>query len=95
MANGRPLLMGDPDVPALIIDGTGSSALLSLRIESPNAVTAGASSIALLVKDATVDLDQVDQLVARSLVDVDTTGVITRYRMLQPIRELAADRLVA
>ncbi len=40
-------------------------------------------------------IDQVDQLVARSLVGVDATGVITRYGMLQPIRELAADRLAA
>jgi len=56
----HPKLVGDADVPALKISGAGSSALLSIAVESPSAVAAGASSIALLVSDATVDLDESD-----------------------------------
>jgi predicted ATPase/DNA-binding SARP family transcriptional activator len=38
-------------------------------------------------------LDVVDQLASKSLLAADTTGARTRYRMLETIRQYAADRL--
>jgi len=56
----HPKIVGDADVPALKIAGRGESKLWSIDVESPSATSAGASSIALLVSDATLDVDESD-----------------------------------
>ena len=55
-ANALPTVLGDPDVPAMRIVGAGTSTIMSVRIEAPNAVADGASSIGLVVSEATVDV---------------------------------------
>ncbi|MBK8936898.1 MAG: hypothetical protein IPM79_04420 [Polyangiaceae bacterium] len=55
----RPLILGDADVPAMRITGTGSSRVMSLDLEAPSAEAAGASSLGLLVSEATVELEAV------------------------------------
>ena len=46
-----------------------------------------------LAEDRTLDL--LDALVRRSLVNIDSTNALPRFRMLSSIRELAAERLTA
>jgi hypothetical protein len=55
----RPLILGDADVPAMRITGAGSSRVMSLDLEAPSAEAAGASSLGLLVSEATVELEAV------------------------------------
>ena len=54
----HPKIEGDADMPALKIAGVGDSALLSIDIESPNAVAPGASSIAVVVSETTLNVEQ-------------------------------------
>ncbi len=56
----RPSIEGDADLPALSIQGTGTTHLVSIDVEAPAAVGAGASSIAMLVAGATVHGDEMD-----------------------------------
>jgi hypothetical protein len=55
----RPLILGDADVPAMRITGAGSSRVMSLDLEAPSAEAAGASSLGLLISEATVELEAV------------------------------------
>ena len=48
VTNPRPEIVGDADVPAITISGSGSGELSHLRITAAPAVTPGASSIAVL-----------------------------------------------
>ncbi len=57
-AQAHPKILGDEDVPALVISGAGSSRLKSLDVEAPDAVADGASSVAVVISEATVDADE-------------------------------------
>jgi hypothetical protein len=52
----RPKLMGNPDVPTLVVSGPGATKLEDFDVENPPAVALGASSIALVVETATTDI---------------------------------------
>ncbi len=56
-ANPKPRILGDADVPGLAITNAGTTRIGHLDVESPNAVAAGASSIAVLVRTTTVTFD--------------------------------------
>ncbi len=54
----RPMLLGNADVPALVVAGAGATKLEDFDVESPNASGPGASSIALVVDTTTADLSR-------------------------------------
>ncbi len=55
--NAKPHILGDADIPALAITEAGTTRIDHIDVESPSAVASGASSIAVLVRTATVTLD--------------------------------------
>ena len=59
-AQAHPKILGDEDVPALVISGAGNSRLKSLDVEAPDAVADGASSVAVVILQATVDADEMN-----------------------------------
>ncbi len=59
-AQAHPKILGDEDVPALVISGAGNSRLKSLDVEAPDAVADGASSVAVVISQATVDADEMN-----------------------------------
>lgn len=54
----KPTINGDVEEPALKIMESGTSVVQSMKIESPDAGTAGSSSIAVMVSGATVRFDR-------------------------------------
>ncbi|NUP10721.1 MAG: hypothetical protein HOW73_32150 [Polyangiaceae bacterium] len=54
--NAKPTILGAQDVAAVTIQGEEMSTIQSIRIESPSGLGVGASSIALVVENATVDV---------------------------------------
>ncbi len=64
-AQAHPKILGDEDAPALVITGAGNSRLKSLDVEAPDAVADGASSVAVVILQATVDADEMS-IVANS-----------------------------
>ncbi len=59
-AASRPRFLGIEDSPTLIVSGNGETKLEDLLIESPDAVGVGASSIALMIVSASVDVARSD-----------------------------------
>jgi len=58
--NPKPEILGSADTPAITIGGEGSGSLSFLRVRSPDAVAAGASSIAVLVSTAETTIQDCD-----------------------------------
>ncbi|MFO0612291.1 MAG: hypothetical protein U0414_06875 [Polyangiaceae bacterium] len=54
--HAKPEIVGDPNIPAVLVDGSGSAAFESIRIRAVDATTPSASSIALLVHGATLSI---------------------------------------
>jgi hypothetical protein len=54
-AAAKPKLVGNVDVPTLVLTGAGATRLEDLELENPNALAPGASSIGLLVSETTLN----------------------------------------
>jgi predicted ATPase/DNA-binding SARP family transcriptional activator len=99
LAYRRPV--ADPRHQALAAAIGWSYELLSeqeRRLFRELSVFAGGFSLAAMAAvccggDQAVALDQVDQLASKSLVVAESAAGLTRYRLLETIREYAADRL--
>lgn len=76
-----------------LLDDAEKQMLATLSIFVEGWTLAAAVHVSDLAEDRTLDL--IDALARHSLVNVEATDVGPRFRMLQSIRELAAERLAA
>ncbi|HYS09517.1 MAG TPA: DUF4062 domain-containing protein [Myxococcales bacterium] len=76
-----------------LLDDAEKQMLATLSIFVEGWTVAAAVHVSDLTEDRTLDL--IDALARHSLVNVEATDVGPRFRMLQSIRELAAERLAA
>jgi len=76
-----------------LLDEAEKQMLATLSIFVEGWTVAAAAQVSGLGEDQT--LDRIDALARHSLVNVEATDVEPRFRMLQSIRELAAERLAA
>ncbi|MBM4357377.1 MAG: hypothetical protein FJ096_04630 [Deltaproteobacteria bacterium] len=73
----KSVIQGPADTIALRIVGGGSSVIRALRVKAADAKTAGASSIAMMVTDAGIDLEGVELIAglpAKGATGVDAAG---------------------
>jgi len=76
-----------------LLDEAERKMLATLSVFDEGWTIEAAVHVSGLAEDRTLDL--LDALVRRSLVNIDSTNALPRFRMLSSIRELAAERLTA